>query len=56
MNKAVGVPSVIIILAVLIGAELAGIWGVILAVPLSAVLMELANDLQKKKQSLISQT
>ncbi len=53
MNKAVGVPSVIIILAVLIGAELAGIWGVILAVPLSAVLMELANDLQKKKQSQV---
>lgn len=52
MNKAVGVPSVIIILAVLIGAELAGIWGVILAVPISAVFMELANDLQKKKHPI----
>lgn len=52
MNKAVGVPSVIIILAVLVGAELAGIWGVMLAVPISGVFMELANDLQKKKHSI----
>ncbi len=49
MNKAVGVPSVLILIGVLIGAELAGIWGVILSVPLSAVLMELASDVEKRK-------
>ncbi len=52
MNRLVGVPSVIIIIGVLIGAELAGIWGVILAVPLSAVLMELAADVEKRKTHL----
>lgn len=53
MNKAVGVPSVIIVIAVLIGAQLAGIWGVILAVPLSAVLMELAADVEKRKSVML---
>lgn len=50
MNKMVGVPSVIIIIALIIGAKFAGIWGVILSVPLAAIFMELANDLEKKKR------
>lgn len=49
MNKMVGVPSVLVIIAIVIGAKLAGIWGVILAVPFAAVVMELANDIEKKK-------
>lgn len=51
MNKLVGVPSVIIIIAVVIGAKLAGLWGVILAVPLAAVVMELVSDFEKRKQN-----
>jgi predicted PurR-regulated permease PerM len=51
MNRLVGVPSVIIVIAVIVGAELAGIWGVILSVPLSAVLMELASDVEKRKSA-----
>ena len=50
MNRAVGVPSIIIVIAVLVGAELAGLWGVILSVPLSAVLMEFVADVSKKKE------
>lgn len=49
MNKLVGVPSVIIIIAVVVGAKFAGIWGVVLAVPLASILMELASDLEKRK-------
>lgn len=49
MNKLVGVPSVIVIIALVVGAKLAGVWGVILSVPLAAILMELASDLDKKK-------
>ena len=49
MNKMVGVPSVVVIIAIIIGAKLAGIWGVVLAVPLASILMELADDFNKKK-------
>ena len=49
MNKMVGVPSVVVIIAIIVGAKLAGIWGVILAVPLASILMELADDVDKRK-------
>ncbi len=49
MNKMVGVPSVVVIIAIVIGAKLAGIWGVLLAVPLASILMELAEDVNKRK-------
>jgi predicted PurR-regulated permease PerM len=49
MNKMVGVPSVVVIIAIVIGAKLAGIWGVLLAVPLASILMELADDINKRK-------
>lgn len=50
MNKMVGVPSVIVIIALIIGAKFAGIWGVILSVPIASIFMELASDFDKKKQ------
>jgi predicted PurR-regulated permease PerM len=49
MNKMVGVPSVIVIIALVIGAKFGGLWGVVLSVPLAAIFMELASDLQKRK-------
>lgn len=49
MSKMVGVPSVVVIIAIVIGAKIAGIWGVLLSVPIAAVFMELAADLEKKK-------
>lgn len=49
MNKLVGVPSVIVIIALVIGAKLAGIWGVLLSVPVASIFMELAGDLHKRK-------
>lgn len=51
MNKMVGVPSVIVLIALVIGAKFAGIWGMILAVPLAAIVMELVNDMDKRKSN-----
>ncbi|MFA6608588.1 MAG: AI-2E family transporter [Candidatus Paceibacterota bacterium] len=49
MSKMVGVPSVVVIIALVVGAKLAGIWGVLLAVPIASIFMELASDLEKRK-------
>jgi len=49
MSKMVGVPSVVVIIAIVVGAKFAGLWGVLLAVPLASILMELASDLEKRK-------
>lgn len=51
MSKMVGVPSIVVIIAIIIGAKLAGIWGVLLAVPLASIFMELAADLEKRKSN-----
>ncbi|MDZ7726452.1 MAG: AI-2E family transporter [Candidatus Campbellbacteria bacterium] len=46
VGRAVGVSPIVIIMAVGIGAKLAGFLGVILAVPVSAVLVEFITDMQ----------
>ena len=51
MKKATGVPPLIIILAILVGGKLGGIFGILLAVPLTVILMELLTDWAKKKAS-----
>lgn len=51
MSKMVGVPSVVVIISIVIGAKMAGIWGVLLSVPLASILMELATDLEKRKSN-----
>jgi predicted PurR-regulated permease PerM len=43
-NKAVGLHPVIVIAAILIGAEVAGFWGVLIAVPAAAVFQEVIED------------
>lgn len=49
VTKVVGVPPIIVILAVVIGGSLAGFLGVLLAVPLAAALMEFAHDVEDVK-------
>lgn len=49
VRKVIGVPPILVILALLVGIQLGGFMGLILSVPLAAVLMELVNDLEKKK-------
>ncbi len=49
VKKVVGVPPIISILALVIGAKLAGFLGIILSVPLAAVFMEFLDDFEKRK-------
>jgi predicted PurR-regulated permease PerM len=49
VKKIVGVPPLLVILALLIGAKLAGFLGILLSVPIAAALQEFINDVQKKK-------
>jgi predicted PurR-regulated permease PerM len=46
VTRVVGVPPLLVILALIIGGELAGFLGIILAVPLAATLQELARDIE----------
>ena len=49
MKKAVGLNPIIIIVTMLVGAKLAGILGIILAVPVTAAIAEFLKDFQKKE-------
>lgn len=49
VKKVVGVSPLLVIIALLVGAQLAGFLGIIIAVPVAAVLMEFVNDLGKNK-------
>src|SRR3989344_5148624 len=50
VKKIVGVPSLVAILSLIIGAQLAGFLGIILAVPVATILMELLNDFEQRKK------
>ena len=49
IKKIVGLSPIVIILAVVIGFELGGFWGAILAIPLAVIVMELLSDMEKDK-------
>lgn len=51
-RKMVGVNPIIVILAILIGAKLAGILGALVAVPLVAAGMEYINDVEERRKLL----
>jgi predicted PurR-regulated permease PerM len=46
VTRVVGVPPLLVILALIIGGKLAGFLGIILAVPLAATIQELARDIE----------
>lgn len=50
VRKVVGIPPILVILALVIGGELGGFFGLLLAVPVAAVLVEILNDIEKKKR------
>ncbi len=50
VNKVVGVPAMVVILALIVGAELAGFLGALLSVPIAAALMELVHDAKQRAQ------
>lgn len=54
VKKVVGVPPMVSILALLVGAKLAGFLGILIAVPMAAILMELLDDMEKEKVATLS--
>jgi len=46
-SKAIGLNPVAIIIALLVGMQLAGLWGIILAIPISVTLSEFLKDFRK---------
>jgi len=51
-KKVIGLPPLMVILAFLAGAELYGFLGMLISVPLCTLLMELADDMEKRKSPL----
>lgn len=49
IEKVVGLSPVVIILSALIGFELGGLWGILLAIPVAVIVMEFLNDIEKDK-------
>ncbi|MEK7069299.1 MAG: AI-2E family transporter, partial [Patescibacteria group bacterium] len=49
IKKIVGLSPIVIILAALIGFELASFWGVVLAIPSAVLIMEFLSDIEKDK-------
>jgi len=49
MKKAVGLNPVVVIIALLVGAQLAGVLGIIVSIPIATVLSEIVKDLTEKK-------
>lgn len=50
VRKIVGVPPLLVILALIVGAKLAGFIGILLSVPIAAALRELVNDLDARRK------
>lgn len=51
MGKTLGLNPVVVIIALLVGANLAGIVGMILSVPVATIIVEVIDDMAKKKES-----
>ena len=55
VKRIVGVPPLLVILALIAGAQLAGFLGVLLSVPIAAALQEFISDIEKRKQEEMKQ-
>lgn len=52
VQKILGIPPLVVILAIIAGYQLAGFLGVLIAVPIASALQEWVSDIQKGKQHL----
>ena len=50
VKKVVGLPPLLVILALIAGGTLAGFLGILLSVPIAAVMLEFLSDLEKRKR------
>ena len=56
VQRVIGISPIIMIIALLVGATLAGFWGLILAIPVAVCILEYISDMEKKKLSDMSKT
>jgi len=49
IKKVIGISPLVVILSIIIGIELAGFFGVVLAIPTAVCLIEFLDDIEKKK-------
>jgi predicted PurR-regulated permease PerM len=54
VKKVIGVPPLLVIIALIAGAQLAGFLGVLLSVPIAAALSEFVSDIQKTKEKALA--
>ena len=52
VKKVVGVPPLLVIIALIIGAQLAGFLGIILSVPVAAAIREFVSDLERDREEI----
>lgn len=50
IRKVTGVPPILVILAILVGFQLAGFWGLILAIPVTVTILEYVKDREQGKK------
>lgn len=55
VRKVVGVPPLLVIISLLVGAELAGFLGIIIAVPIAAALVEYTKDIEREKNKRMTE-
>ncbi len=56
VKKVVGVPPLVSIVALLIGGQLAGFLGMLIAVPVAVIIMEFMNDLEEQKHGALTES
>ncbi len=54
VKKVVGVPPLLVILALIIGAQVAGFLGILLSVPIAAAIQEFVSDIQREKAEAVA--
>lgn len=54
VKKVVGVPPLLVILALIVGAKLAGFLGILLSVPIAAAIQEFVSDVDRNKTRAIA--
>ncbi len=55
VKKIVGIPALLAILALLVGAQVAGFLGMIISVPVTAAIMEYISDVEKRKEKQLKE-
>ncbi|MDP3902313.1 MAG: AI-2E family transporter, partial [bacterium] len=55
VTKIVGVPPMIVILSLIIGAQVGGLFGIILAIPLATLVIEVLEDIDVRKKHQIKE-